>query len=629
MYKFGSNRMCDMMAMLSLAAVVSCGDSEVRDLDPENLEGSPEGTRLVVGDYANLTAREFENYKEDLRYLTALSRNEKQGRGYLNLADPQQYRFIMARLKINGKTADNSPQLFRELGQLKEEHARLGQVSGFMPKIGFRNAEDEAQEQHYISELGYDEGQGSGVANSTFPEVTMMTHLDVMPTDSYDGPIGPTTSVDEFGNGADVRIAASFDPDNSPTGQILINSTKIDVTMGGPIISFASAAMGPADPAQANRPTNPTIEFQAMNAPIDKDGDDVIQVCLNRTWPGDCDYDLTGVPQVVKLPLQGKVHITSPGHVFDANEIQAIKDDANNHLRAGHLKLNLTQIGGGCDASGELASSMQHFWNHTSLESQTTLAWDLGSDANSAHFANGCRQVQNVVFLNLALFLPWIETANPVNTNWLPVSVTSFDQGAGTPGVYVIPDPIQMTNSCLAAGTMIQMADGSLRPVEDLASGDRVFNTFHDGAKGLTVTATALGFEPVPMVRLESDRGHSAFMTEMHPVMTPDRGIVFARDLEEGDLVMTEGGVSVLTKAAREDYDGQVYNLKLGTDLEKAALGAEDRTLLYADGFLVGDGQIQGKYESKHLAEKMSGDVLDRLPVEWHQDYLMSPIRAK
>lgn len=627
---FKRNSIWAMSPILGLTTAISCGGTGVSEPEAGPIE-QVDGTRLVVGDYRNLTDEEFENYKEDIKYVNNLTQRESEGRGYLNLADDRQRRFVMARLKISGKTRDNSPQLFKVLQETREEHARLAYGDRLVPKISFRNGEDGRDEQHFVSEFDFDLAQGTAVVNSTFPDATDMTYLDAMPTDDAGAPIGTTTSTDEYGNGTDVRSTTFFDPNNSPTARIGLSSMKMDVVDGGLTVSYLNKMMGPED-AAVNARLVTAMVFQNMNAPVDVDGLGDIQVCLDRTWPGDCDYDLTSTPQAVKLPLQGSIHIAIPGDMFSADTIAAIKADANNHPRAGHLKLNLTNSGGGCDvdADGDLVAEMQDFWDHVQLtDGNTTLTWDL-TGPNSAFFDDGCRQVQDLVFLNLSLDLPWIRTSEPAaGVNWFSMSVSSIDQGTAAPGTYVIPNPIYITNSCLAAGTMIQMADGSTRPIEEVASGDHVFNSFHDGAKGLTVTATAVGFEPIPMIRLEADSGHSALMTEKHPVMTPDRGIVFARDLEQGDLVVTMNGVSTVAKAAREDYDGKVYNLKVGDALEKAALGGDDRTLVYADGFLVGDGQIQTKHEFEHIKARTSGDVLERLPEEWHRDYSLSPIRQR
>jgi hypothetical protein len=124
------------------------------------------------------------------------------------------------------------------------------------------------------------------------------------------------------------------------------------------------------------------------------------------------------------------------------------------------------------------------------------------------------------------------------------------------------------------------------------------------------------------MVRIRDAAGHTLLMTEMHPIATPDRGMVQARALRTGDVVMTTQGPSKLTEVSREPYAGQVYNLKVGSDTEMAGLGP-DQTVVHANGFVVGDGQIQSKYEA--LAMKPGEKTVDQLPEQWRRDFLLSP----
>ncbi|MFY0576705.1 hypothetical protein ACN28S_22335 [Cystobacter fuscus] len=88
---------------------------------------------------------------------------------------------------------------------------------------------------------------------------------------------------------------------------------------------------------------------------------------------------------------------------------------------------------------------------------------------------------------------------------------------------------------------------------------------------------------------------------------------------------MTRTGPSKLVSVTREAYTGKVYNLKVGADAERLTL-APDQTVVYANGFMVGDGQIQSKYEALAI-DRTEGDVLARLPSRWHRDYLLSTQR--
>jgi hypothetical protein len=101
--------------------------------------------------------------------------------------------------------------------------------------------------------------------------------------------------------------------------------------------------------------------------------------------------------------------------------------------------------------------------------------------------------------------------------------------------------------------------------------------------------------------------------------------MVQARALRTGDLVMTTQGPSRLVEVSREPYSGKVYNLKVGSETEMASLG-HDQTVVHANGFVVGDGQIQSKYEMQALKQG-SRTTLEQIPERWRRDYLRSSAR--
>lgn len=616
---------------LAMSGVVSCGQAEPRDvpLDAQDQALDTEQTQLLVGSYTNLTARERRDYDEDLVYLRNIAPPNRAVK--LNLADPKQLRLLEARLKISGKSRNNSPNLFRIVEQTRDEHVRLGYASGAVaPSLSFRNGEPGRVAMHYLTNASVDGTAGEGAASSTYPDGSDYTFLDVGYYDEAGSPLALPQVIEQFAGGTNVNVQTDADLTLSNLDTYVVDSFQMENSAAGFSASYVYTDTGLAnEQPQGNRPPFPVVNIDNVTAPVDQVlNDGLIHVCLDRKWNhGDCDYDLTGNKQSVKLPLAGSFQITS-NHVFSENAIDQLKVDLTNGIpnpREGYTKLVLTQVGGGCDVQpggDALETSMLTFWNNTTLSADAkTLTWDLTGD-NAAHFDDGCRQVQDEAYLTMRVHLP-IHDPN-LGLDWWVSKVLSNNPNQFAPDHAY--DPIQITNSCLAAGTLIQMASGELAPVESVTAGDHVWNSTHDGAKGLTVMDTAVGNETAPMVRLEAASEHSVLMTEMHPVNTPDRGIVQAKDLREGDLVFTIDGPTPLTQVSREAYEGKVYNLKLGNKAEKAALGSEDATLVYADGFLVGDGQVQQRHEFKALDAATQGDVLERLPAQWHEDYRRSPL---
>lgn len=577
----------------------------------------------LLGNYNNLSATEWQTYREDRKYLRKLVRPDQAIR--LNLADARQYRFALSRLKIAGKTAANSPYLFESLQRTRDEHIRLGYGSRPRPDALDNNTAGVSNPMHYITSAKVAASNGEGAASSTFPGGTSYTYLDVGYYDGEDVPLGESNIIEQFDGGTDVNVRTTANLNQTQRDSYMVDTFQFQDDGVEFDTSYVYTEFGLQNVQPAARPTRPTLVVSQIIDPVNRRlNDNLISICLNRTWTQDCDYDLTGTAQAVKVPLQGSIRINT-AHVFNEPAIVQLRLDLNNGVPnplAGYVKLILTNAGGGCDVQpgNTLQASMKAFWNSVTLSAdKKTLSWNL-SGTNSAFFDDGCRQVQDVVKLTMRLQLPVRDTTN--NLDFVVSQALSNDETEFAPNF--VFKPMRMVNSCLAAGTEIRLADGKQVAIERLAAGAQVFNR-HGGEQFLTVTDTATGFETVPMVRLRADSGHSVLMTEMHPVQTPDRGIVLAKDLKEGDQVITLNGPSKLVQVSREAFDGKVHNLKLGTEAEQSSLGP-DQTLLYADGFLVGDGQIQSKYESLAMA-KDDGDVLARLPKQWHRDYQMSPLR--
>jgi hypothetical protein len=355
-----------------------------------------------------------------------------------------------------------------------------------------------------------------------------------------------------------------------------------------------------------------------VNQPADLNADNKISVCLDRTWTGDCDINNTNVgtdpPRPLKLPLKGSVTITNA--TFDFATIGHYQTDRPDPFS--HIFVTLDTNGGGCAVPPTNNSfTIADFWKQVSPGiNGSTLSWDLSTDeAKWAAFSGDCRLVQDRIELTMQLRLPF-QSAD--NSGTIPLDITTV--GNPAPPNFKIPFPIQVTNSCLAEGTTIATSAGGKAKIEDVHIGDQLANPY---ATSLTVTDTAVGIERQPMVRIADKLGHELLMTEMHPLYVVDRGMVPAKHLKVGDRVTTQDGPSELVRVTRESYPGKVYNLKVGNAQEANALGV-DQTTVFANGFLVGDGQIQNKYEFMDAAPAHSTRISSR----WKTDYLTSMARA-
>jgi hypothetical protein len=578
---------------------------------------------------ASLSAQEMAEYQSNFQYLRSLVKSNRPVQ--LNFADPKQWDYYLARLKMAGKTAKTAPYLFQRLEELRKDQITAGHRPGSVIVEPAALDVNAAIEQFQIEGASLGEttealNDALGEGSTTYPGGSYATGLDVLFSTTTGSPLGEIGYEEEYadadGNmaGTNLAVEAAGDLSRSNIKRYVVSANKFEETDDGIAVKYTEHPTGYDDLLLQALP--PTLAPVNHVAPADiRFNDGKVSVCLNRTWTQDCDYDLTGNPQAVKLPLVGSVQVTSP-HMFDQRAVNAIRTQLASGVAApnsGSIKLILTFNGGGCDMNpGGVGANMLPFWNSVRISPDgKTFSWDL-SGANAAHFADGCRQVQSLVKLTATIPLPLQNIAPlPAGTAQATISISS-DPATLRPDVRV--PPITVTNSCLAAGTQVAMAGGKVAAIETLRAGQEVLNHFDRGDGALTIVDTSIGTEPTPMVRIRDEAGRTLLMTEMHPISTPDRGMVTARALATGDVVLTVDGPSKLVEVSREAYAGKVYNLKVGDKTEAAAL-APDQTVMYANGFVVGDGQIQSKHEAMATQKKASqAPVIER----WRRDAELS-----
>lgn len=125
---------------------------------------------------------------------------------------------------------------------------------------------------------------------------------------------------------------------------------------------------------------------------------------------------------------------------------------------------------------------------------------------------------------------------------------------------------------CFAQDTMIRMADGSEKRVQDVKTGDRV----RTETGSASVTETITGTEDEIAVIMVS-RGNTIRVTRDHPMLTQD-GWKTVDELSAADILITEHGPDSIESLYPEVYGGRVFSFR--TDNEDAIL---------AEGFYTGD----------------------------------------
>jgi hypothetical protein len=555
-----------------------------------------------------LSPDELKTYLEDRWYVRG--RVQPDVATSLDYADPRVFRFVLARLKMAGKTPQTAPRLFALV------HQRRAELLNKRTEVSEVSSASTRKNQHFMNSSNFlSENSPFMEANAmvTHPNGAYYLYVDSAAWDNNGEPLGAMGFGEVYG-GAVARSAAIGDISKTSALDYEVDSYSLTDSSAGLRESYTLR--------ENNKKCQLDLSTLVINDPVNKTGGQCVDICLNRTWTGDCDYDLTGTPQALKIPLQGSVRISdnNPNCVFD----QVKLDDYKNGVTpGGFIKVVLANVGGGCDVvnGDSLYTPMQNFWQNTLItDGGKTLSWSL-TGTKAAEFDSSCRQVQDQLELTMALNIPLKQGGVALPPR--PIVVSNDPDSQATD--YQLPC-MTMTNSCLAAGTNIQLADGRAVPIESIQAGDKTFNPFNPDATSLTVVDTAKGFENVPMVRIKDKVGRSLLMTEMHPIATVDRGMVQARKLQVGDKVQTRTGPSTLVSVTRESFSGKVHNLKVGSDEESLKLGV-DQTVVYANGFLVGDGQIQQKYESIAQTASAKSDVRKRLPKSWRRDYVKSATR--
>lgn len=189
----------------------------------------------------------------------------------------------------------------------------------------------------------------------------------------------------------------------------------------------------------------------------------------------------------------------------------------------------------------------------------------------------------------------------------------------GKPGF----DFLKIAWGCLPPGVQIAMADESERAIEDVRIGDEII--VDDEGHTLTVVEVQTGEEHEPLVAVEDSFGHELLMTSGHPVPTLSHGLLRAEDLEVGMRVETLDGDAEIIAVRDRDYDGEVFNLVLGTEDELAEFGGN--TTMIANGWVVGDSRMQDQLRSKRDRDAESARASKPVSSEFAIDFLTYKLR--
>lgn len=520
------------LQILSVAGCVlalsGCGD-ETDEMSLETSAMSPKATVL-----------------SDLEYMRSIAHASAEPGVRIDFSDFRQYRFVMDRLKSTGRTFATEPELFEELA-----HARQLALEGRMPEASNDTS------AHMIANILQDPSDVDRISVDAFATVrggAPTSYLDVSIFSDTGAQIGETIVEQRYNEGTNMkaRVTGKMPSGKGNTGYVIVDTLACNNATGVQECSIDSVGTNLKKPGRLQAP----FDQQLPGVPLDG----IITVCLNRSWlydAYDCEYKQDNTGGNILFPLKGEMD-------FDGDITK---------LKKAWIKLSMANNGGSCKPSLDFTSQLQLDPNV-----KGRVKWNIPT----ANFGRNCFAHQADVNINIGIEVDVNLNGETNLSGFGTISSQASSSNATIP-------QIQFANSCLAAGTMIRMADGSQVAVEKVGQEDRVLSDV-DGL-ALSVMDLSLGIEDVPMIRLEDNLGHSLLLTDGHPVISVD-GVKRADELEPGELVYTEDGVALLTKVSFEVYDGSVHNFKLGNGFERKLIGAEETTL-FANGFMVGDGRIQ------------------------------------
>lgn len=198
-----------------------------------------------------------------------------------------------------------------------------------------------------------------------------------------------------------------------------------------------------------------------------------------------------------------------------------------------------------------------------------------------------------------------VVTLNDNTLGWSSVLSSKVPDNNPSDGVTYIK-PLMYVWHCLAAGTQITMADGSTQNIENLDSGASIKS---DGNTMQGVQATLAQPHWGTVYVIQTQGGLTITCSGTHPMMTP-QGAVQASTLVVGSVVLTQNGNDTVSSTSTQQQSGEgLFNLWLN--------GAQGNTVFYANGFLVGDYQMQVVL----LNDQTPAQVRAKLPAHLHADY--------
>lgn len=581
------------------------------------------------------------------------------GQRILDMTNKAHYDFAKSRLAKAKLSEADYPQLHRSLDELKQQQIvaksllkTKGEALETKTAVGtdlIKNAHTFLNMQVAVSPV---DGKAYLMvrAESSVYEGTTSTFVDLLLEDASQNQLAPMGATLTMMEGEQVHAVSTVSldtlKDKFPNLESIYASSWVEteepdgtLSSGLRFTEYAwdwdymeskySANMKSANIKAANVNQRVVATEYFPTAPVDVNGDQVIKVCLNRNH-ADCDYaadqyldpnDITDV----NIPFKGQFIV--PHYIEEVYATgtlpNGIDEDTNIYLQEG--------VYGGVTKQSFLGlNGVKNFSDYVKIKpdaanKRTIIDWEIprneGRFGNAKLFSNIAEADWRINFAVKGN--PFYNTRGRSSNFQVQINSNNIE---GMHNFYTQAlEKIKLGYSCLARGTMITMADGTQKAIEQIVNGDLVMgSTAKNSAasQSMKVVDTSVGVEAFKMFKVMTADGNEVLMTETHPVSTTNKGVIWAQELEEGDRIITKNGSVVITTIQKQKYQDKVYNLKLAT-VEGSKIAEGENLGMYANGMLVGDLRTQDhfNYKDQYIRES-NEEKLQRMPEKWKTDFI-------
>ncbi len=308
--------------------------------------------------------------------------------------------------------------------------------------------------------------------------------------------------------------------------------------------------------------TNEAVESVFVEKPQEKSGAGTIKIVYNQrsdsnaayTYPGAKAYKINGIDYVdVMLPLKGSVTFTKDFVVDSACLDDTFMCSLTSTLLTGGVQLNTAK------------------WHEiVTTKTGQTLFWTFPENWGCSMELRDYKP-DSIFDLYLRLFVG-VRPAGLSTVFQVPFVVTS--ENIMESSAYKKIKQLAIQWGCLGRRSMVVMADGKEKAIEDIAVGDRVM--CRDGGS-TPVAQVIMGMEET-MILARGEGKQPLLLSDAHPIAT-QRGLIMANMLNAADrLLAKDGGYVPIVHLERVEYHDKVYCLQL-----------EHSGTHFAQGIVVGD----------------------------------------